>query len=152
MIRRSLHLGRLCGLEKLRPGNTFAKMIQRRSDMNTSQPPDAEKIANLRKVAVRMDSAFRVPGTGIRFGWDSILGLVPGVGDALAFLPSVHIMHQSHRMGAPKPLLARMALNTGIDLAIGSVPLIGDIFDIGWKSKLKNVDLLEQHLQTRHRT
>lgn len=104
-------------------------------------------LARLRRLATRMDTQFRLPGTGIRFGWDAVLGLVPGVGDTLALLPSAYIMQQSHRLGAPKPLLARMALNTGIDLVIGSVPLVGDIFDIGWKSKIRNVDLLERHLR-----
>lgn len=107
----------------------------------------ASELARMRRLATRMDTAFRIPGTGIRFGWDAILGLVPGVGDTLALLPSAYILRESHRLGAPRPLLARMALNTGVDLVVGSVPLIGDIFDIGWKSKIRNVDLLEGHLK-----
>jgi hypothetical protein len=94
-----------------------------------------------------MDSAFKLPIVGVRMGWDSILGLVPVVGDTLALLPSAYIMKESHRMGAPNSVLARMAVNAGIDYVIGSVPLVGDLFDIGWKSKLRNVDLLERHLQ-----
>ncbi|MEX3315298.1 DUF4112 domain-containing protein [Sulfitobacter sp. PS-8MA] len=104
-------------------------------------------LARLRRLAETMDSAYKLPVVGVRMGWDSILGLVPVVGDTLALLPSAYIMKESYRMGAPKGVLARMAVNAGIDYVIGSVPLVGDLFDIGWKSKLRNVDLLEKHLQ-----
>ena len=107
---------------------------------------NAADVARLRRLAETMDSAFRLPIVGIRIGWDAILGLVPGVGDALALLPSAYILKEAHRLGAPSSTLVRMGVNTGIDLAIGSVPLVGDLFDIGWKSKLRNVDLLERHL------
>jgi hypothetical protein len=93
-----------------------------------------------------MDSAFRLPLVNTRVGWDSILGLVPGVGDTLALLPSAYILKEAHRLGAPPGLLARMGVNSGIDYLIGSVPLVGDLFDIAWKSKLRNVALLEDHL------
>ncbi|MBD3663382.1 DUF4112 domain-containing protein [Sulfitobacter aestuariivivens] len=109
--------------------------------------PHARDLARLRRLAMNMDSAFKLPIVDVRVGWDAILGLVPGVGDALALLPSAYIIRQAHRMGAPTPLLARMGINTGIDLAIGAIPVVGDLFDIGWKSKLRNVGLLEDHLQ-----
>ena len=94
-----------------------------------------------------MDSAFRLAVVGVRMGWDSILGFVPVVGDTLALLPAAYILKESHRMGAPKGVLAKMLVNTGIDYVIGSVPLVGDLFDIGWKSKLRNVDLLDRPLK-----
>ena len=120
-------------------------------DMTLASPlpahhPHATDLDRLRRLAVRMDSAFRLPVVGVRVGWDAILGLVPGVGDALALLPSAYILKEAHRMGAPRHLLARMGLNTGIDLVIGAIPVVGDLFDIGWKSKLRNVALLERHL------
>ena len=114
--------------------------------MTLDNHPRAHEVARLRRLAERMDTAFRFPGTNIRFGWDAIIGLVPGVGDTLALLPSAYILREAHRMGAPTPLLGRMVVNSGIDFVIGSVPLIGDIFDVGWKSKLRNVKLLEEHL------
>lgn len=117
-------------------------------------PPDhphAADLARLRRLAVRMDSAFRLPLVNTRVGWDSILGLVPGVGDTLALLPSAYILKEAHRLGAPPGLLARMGVNSGIDYLIGSVPLVGDLFDIAWKSKLRNVALLEDHLLKAHR-
>jgi hypothetical protein len=108
--------------------------------------PDAADLARLRKLAQKMDSAFRVPVIGVRVGWDAVIGLIPGVGDALALVPSVFIMRESHRLGASKPLIAHMMVNTGIDFVLGSIPLIGDVFDIGWRSKTRNVDLLHTHL------
>ena len=108
--------------------------------------PHARDLTRLRRLAVKMDSAFRLPVVDVRIGWDAILGLVPGVGDVLALLPSAFILREAHRMGAPGSLLLKMGANTGIDLAIGALPVVGDLFDIGWKSKLRNVTLLEEHL------
>lgn len=115
--------------------------------MQFDEHPHAADLARLRKLAQTMDSAYRLPIVGVRLGWDAILGLVPVVGDTLALIPSAIILKESHRMGASKPLLGRMLVNTGIDYVIGSVPLVGDLFDIGWKSKMRNVDLLERHLK-----
>ena len=106
----------------------------------------ADDLARLRKLAVAMDSAYRIPGTSVRLGWDAILGFVPLIGDVLTLAPSVFILRESHRMGAPKHLLARMGLNTGVDLLLGAIPLVGDLFDIGWQSKTRNVNLLHSHL------
>ena len=100
--------------------------------MEPHAPSHEADLARLRRLAVSMDSAFKLPIVGVRMGWDSILGFVPVVGDTLALLPSAYILKESHRMGAP---------------VIGSVPLVGDLFDIGWKSKQRNVDLLERHLK-----
>ncbi|MGJ8616202.1 MAG: DUF4112 domain-containing protein [Sulfitobacter sp.] len=114
--------------------------------MNFDNHPDAADLARLRKLAQKMDSAFRLPVIGVRVGWDSIIGLVPVVGDTLALVPSVFILRESRRLGAPRTLIAHMMVNTGIDFALGSIPLVGDVFDIGWRSKTRNVDLLHKHL------
>lgn len=94
-----------------------------------------------------MDSLFRLPGTRIRIGLDSLLGLIPGVGDVAALMPASYIILRAHRMGASRPVLARMAVNTGIDTVVGSIPLIGDIFDVGYKANRRNVALLRRHLE-----
>ncbi len=120
---------------------------QRCADMNTPNTPPHPDLPRLRKLATRMDSAYRLPIIGVRVGWDAILGLVPGIGDLLALAPSAYILKEAHRLGASIPLLARMGLNAGIDVAIGAIPLVGDVFDIGWRSKTRNVDLLEAHLK-----
>ena len=106
---------------------------------------------SLERLANRMDSLFRIPGTGIRVGLDSILGLVPGVGDALAMAPAGYIIHQGWRMGASKVVLGQMFWNTGVDALIGTIPLIGDIFDIGHKANKKNVALLRRHFAHKER-
>ena len=120
--------------------------------MDANALPFQDDLARLRWLATTMDSAYTIPMIGTRLGWDAILGLVPVVGDALAIAPSLYIMKEAHRMGVPAWTLGRMGLNTGIDLAIGAIPLVGDIFDIGWRSKSRNVDLLERHLQRRYRS
>jgi len=119
-------------------------------DPMTSSPHHA-KLERLEKLAGTMDSLLRIPGTGIRLGLDSILGLIPGVGDAAALGPAGYIVYSAHQMGASKPLLAKMTANIGIDAVIGSIPLIGDIFDVGWKANRRNVALLRTHLEEAQR-
>ncbi|MEQ6248181.1 DUF4112 domain-containing protein [Sulfitobacter sp. HNIBRBA3233] len=110
--------------------------------MDTTDPD----IARLRSLAHAMDSAFRIPLIGKRVGWDSIVGLVPVVGDALALAPALYIVATARRKGVPLGTLVRMGGNIGIDALIGSIPLVGDLFDIGWKANLRNVDLLDRHI------
>ncbi len=102
-------------------------------------------LAALRKYAVLLDSAFQVPGTQMRFGLDPIVGLIPGVGDLVTGFFSVMILLHSLRLRIPKVVVARMLLNTGLDLAAGAVPILGDLFDAGYKANLKNLLLLERH-------
>lgn len=108
-----------------------------------------KRLLKLERLAHRMDRAFRVPVFGVRIGWDSIAGLVPGIGDAFALLPAGYILYSGYRMGASAPVLARMAANSGIDALIGAVPLLGDLFDAAWKSNTRNAALLRQHLEDR---
>lgn len=105
----------------------------------------AARIARLERLAHNLDSRFRIPGTRIRFGWDSILGLVPGIGDVAALAPAAFIWLEAHRMGAPASLKGRMAMNTGLDWLIGSVPLVGDLLDVGLKANRRNVALMRAH-------
>jgi hypothetical protein len=99
----------------------------------------------LRRWAVLLDSQFRVPGTGIRFGLDAIIGLVPGLGDISTPAFAALLLLQSVRMRLPAVVLARIVLNAGIDMALGLVPIVGDLVDIGWKANLRNLALLERH-------
>jgi hypothetical protein len=101
---------------------------------------DVEVLAQL------MDNAFRIPGLGMRFGLDSIIGLVPGVGDALTSLVSLYILAAAHRYAVPAATQMRMALNIVIDGLLGAVPLVGDAFDVYWKVNVRNVELLRRHL------
>ena len=109
---------------------------------------DFARLDRVERVAHRMDRAFRI--FGIRVGWDSIIGLIPGVGDTLALAPAGYIVLTARRMGAPIHLLARMVGNIGIDWLLGLVPLLGDIMDVGYKSNSKNAALLRAHIEERH--
>lgn len=109
--------------------------------------PRLSRVARAERIARLMDRAVRLPGTRIRLGLDSILGLVPGVGDTLALAPALFILQEAYRMGLPRRDLARMARNLGIDWVIGLVPLIGDIFDVGWKANLRNAAILRDHVE-----
>jgi hypothetical protein len=103
------------------------------------------RIERLRRWSRLMDSAYRVPGTAIRFGWDPIVGLVPGAGDVATASFAVTTLYHAYRLGVPRVVLARMMLNTLIDLAAGLVPFAGDVADIAWKSNALNFALLERH-------
>ena len=100
----------------------------------------------LQRIAVLLDEAFRVPGTKIRFGIDGIIGLVPGLGDALAALLSLVIPLAAWARGVPYVTLVRMAANITVDVLVGSIPLFGDIFDVAFKANRRNYLLMQRHL------
>ena len=108
-------------------------------------PPRKETLDALRRWAVLLDSAFRVPGTRIRFGIDAILGLIPGIGDISTPTFAALILLQAVRMRLPLVVQARMVLNAALDMLVGLVPVAGDLADIGWKANLRNLALLERH-------
>lgn len=89
-----------------------------------------------------LDDWFRIPGTSFRFGIDGILGLVPGIGDVLGGLASCIIVLAAWVRGVPKITLARMVVNVGIEVGVGMVPFLGDLFDIAWKANRRNYKLL----------
>ncbi|MEJ6391656.1 DUF4112 domain-containing protein [Gymnodinialimonas sp. 2305UL16-5] len=116
--------------------------------MARSSKEQAQKdLDRLNYLADRLDSAFTLPGTSIRFGYDSILGLVPGLGDTLTLAPAFYIIWKARELGASTPLTLRMAGNVGIDALVGSIPLIGDLFDVGFKANRRNVALLRRHME-----
>ena len=110
-----------------------------------SSPATAATMEALRRWAVLLDSAFRVPGTNVRFGLDAIIGLVPGLGDLVAPIFTVVLLGTALKMRVPAVVVARMVLNAVIDMALGIVPLAGDIGDVFWKADLRNMALLERH-------
>lgn len=93
-----------------------------------------------------LDSAVKIPGTGIRIGADAVFGLVPVVGDIAGAALSGYIVLASARLGAPASTLVRMVINIGIDTVVGAVPVLGDMFDVGWRANMRNVELLDVHL------
>ena len=105
----------------------------------------AARLDRLEKLADNLDSRYRIPLTNIRFGWDAILGLVPGLGDTAALAPAGYILLEAHNLGVPFPVKAKMARNTGVDWLVGSIPVIGSIFDVGIRANRRNVVLLRDH-------
>jgi hypothetical protein len=91
-----------------------------------------------------LDGLFRIPGTGWRFGLDSLVGLIPGVGDTATTLVSFYVLAAAVRYRVPKITILRMALNIAIDYLVGIIPFLGDLFDFAWKSNKMNIDLLKQ--------
>jgi hypothetical protein len=114
--------------------------------------PSAARVSGLRQLARLLDAAVRIPGTNIRFGLDAVLGLIPGAGDIAGGVLSAFIVVQAANLGAPRSVLARMVMNVAIDSIVGAVPILGDLFDIGWKSNTRNMDLLERYVARPHAT
>src|SRR3954469_11384545 len=112
--------------------------------VGTLVPRELQQLKTLSRV---LDSAIAIPGTRYRFGLDAVVGLVPGIGDAIGGMFALYIVFQAARMGVPKATLARMIGNVGLDTLVGEIPLLGDLFDLGFKANLKNVALIEQHVQ-----
>lgn len=105
-----------------------------------------EHYRRFRLLAQTLDAAVRIPGTKLPVGLDFLLGLVPGVGDLAAGALGAYGLWVAQRLGAPRSVLLRMAGNIAIDTIVGSVPLLGDLFDLGFKSNLRNLALLDRWL------
>ena len=106
----------------------------------------ARERAWLRKLAWWMDERFVLPGVGARIGLDGLIGLVPGIGDGATLLVSAYIIYRGHRLGAPRSLIGHMIANVAVDTVLGSVPVLGDVFDVVFKANRRNVDLLDRWL------
>jgi len=107
--------------------------------------------ANLDFLAHLLDDIFRIPGTPIRLGLDGLIGLIPGIGDALAGIASFVLVFAAWVRGVPYVTLARMMVNLGLDVLIGAIPFFGDLFDIAYKANRRNYRLLTRHLRQPHR-
>src|SRR6185295_404160 len=105
----------------------------------------AHTLRRLERLARLLDSEFRVPGTRFRFGVDGLIGLAPGVGDAIGLALSAYIVMEAWRLGVPPHFLVRMIANIVVESAVGAVPIAGDLFDFVWKANRRNVDLLLRH-------
>ena len=104
------------------------------------------RLARSRRLSTLLDSTFTVPRTRITVGLDPILGVVPGVGDIVSTAASAYIVAQAAALGVPRATLLRMCLNLLLDAAVGSIPLVGDAFDVVWRANDRNVRLLESRL------
>lgn len=118
-------------------------MHTNRAAKNT--PPELERLATL---AALLDNRFRIPGTNIRFGLDALIGLIPYAGDLISLLVSGFLMLLMVRHGASPLLVLRMLGNYLIDTAVGTIPVLGDLFDIGFKANRRNVELLTRYYES----
>lgn len=107
----------------------------------------ADELSRLRKICRVMDQAIQFPGTDFRLGLDSLIGLVPGVGDATSAIVSLYVIHRARKIGIRNRTAVRMLGNVLIDTVIGTVPLVGDLFDAAWKANTRNLQLLEEELR-----
>lgn len=99
---------------------------------------------SLERLSWLMDDLIRIPGINWRFGLDALVGLIPGFGDTATSLVSFYILVSAVRYRVPKVTLLRMGLNIAVDYLLGSLPLVGDLFDVWWKSNQMNVALLSK--------
>ncbi len=107
-------------------------------------PPELEY---LDKATRWLDTRFRIPGTNIRFGFDVLLGLIPGAGDAISLLLSGGLVVVMARHGASFGVLVRMLFNILLDALLGTIPIAGDVFDVFYKANRKNLRLLVEHYE-----
>ncbi len=149
-----------CSIEQGKPSppdseGRFEKMADRQTTSEAKNDAQIERWnrgawlfrdQTLQRLEILLDEAVRIPGTGIRFGLDGIVGLVPGLGDVLAGLLSLIIPIAAWIRGVPYITLVRMAVNIGIGVLVGTIPVFGDIFDIAWKPNRRNYRLLRLHL------
>jgi hypothetical protein len=118
----------------------------------TPQPPPTRSLKHLDAIAKLMDGQFRVPGTNFRFGLDSLIGLIPGVGDLSTFAVSGYMLTIMVKNGASGFVVARMIVNILVDAVFGSIPILGDLFDVAFKANMRNMRLMKEHYQEgRHR-
>ncbi len=103
------------------------------------------RLRRLSSIARLMDTAVAIPFTRVRIGADSVLGLLPGVGDAAGTLVSLYLVNEARRLGVPRAKLGQMLANVGVDFVGGAVPLLGDIFDVYFKSNRRNIDVVLNH-------
>lgn len=118
--------------------------------MDARSPLTPEEEVRLRRIlalAAFMDTSIVIPGLGLRFGADAVIGLVPGIGDLAGSLVGLYILNEARRLGLPASKLVKMAINLGVDAACGSIPVAGDLFDAFFKSHRRNAAIVMEHFE-----
>ena len=103
-------------------------------------------------LAQLLDAHWTIPGTRIKIGLDPLFGLIPGIGDLLGTAVGSFLLFLAVQAGVPRIVIARMALNVGINMAIGAIPGAGDVFSVWFKSNVRNAQLLDRHCRSESRT
>ena len=104
------------------------------SEKITDRASRRAALARLDALSRLFDTAFLLPGTNVRFGVEAVMRLVPGIGDAAASALSCWLLYEAHRLDVPKPVFARMVANVAIEGVVGAVPILGDLFDVGFRA------------------
>ena len=129
----------------------WADLLRKLISTAKPQPVSAQEVtrtlAKLDRIARLMDASIIIPGLNRRAGLDSLIGLIPGVGDMATGAISAYLVLEARRIGAPPAILARMAGNIAIDVVAGIVPGIGDLFDVAFKANMRNVALLRDYFE-----
>ncbi len=120
------------------------------SPVNDTSFRASETRVRLNALARFLDSAIRVPGTNVRFGADALLNLLPGIGTLTSKGMSAYLIWEARRLGVPTRTLVRMVGNVGLDFAISAVPIVGWVGDVFFRSNLRNMGLLREHLDRVH--
>ena len=125
----------------------FAQIVKDIPGMGNDPQAARMRVEALEKL---LERAFHIPGTKIPFGLDSIIGLVPVLGDLITAAMGAYIVWEARNLGMSKWQLIRMTANVGIDTAIGAIPIVGDAFDLVWRSNTKNLRIIKKHLDKHH--
>lgn len=109
-------------------------------------PAERQRLQRLDNLAEFLDESIRIPGIGYRIGYDALMGLIPGIGDLVGLMFGTYIVLESARFRVPRTTLLRMIANVLLEAAVGTIPLIGDVFDATYKSNVRNLRLLRTRL------
>ena len=115
--------------------------------LKAAGPTQADSVARITALTKLLDSAFPIPGTNRRVGLDAVIGLIPGVGDAVSTLLASYIIWEARQLGLPRWKIARMIGNVAVDTAIGAIPVAGDAFDLFFKANQRNLRIVHEHLK-----
>lgn len=104
-------------------------------------------LARIDMLSKLFDTAFTLPGSNVRFGVEALMRLVPGIGDAAASALSCYLLYEAHRLEVPHQVFARLVANVAIEGIVGAVPVLGDLFDVGFRANRRNVAILKEHFE-----
>lgn len=125
--------------------------IRRRGLLASMKASDQQRLQRLERYAELLDESIRIPIIGYRIGYDALIGLIPGIGDAAGLLAGAYVILEAARFNLPRSTLLRMIANVVIETLIGTIPIIGDVFDATYKANLRNLRLLHERLEAPER-
>ncbi|MEQ9618915.1 MAG: DUF4112 domain-containing protein [Deltaproteobacteria bacterium] len=106
-----------------------------------------DRLQRVRALSYFLDNSIKLPVVDYRIGFDSIIGFIPVIGDAISAGLSIYIIYQAHQLKISKRARAKMIYNVALETVIGSIPVLGDVFDAAWKANARNCRILEKHLK-----